>query len=194
MPGNGNVRDFYLKVRSSLARDVVLRRLVPPHEVEDIVQETYVRLCQVKNEEEIRSPQTYLVRTVRNLALDYAKRASSRLNVQVEDEEELAFLSGRPLKDETYAQVASDEEFGQFCEAARQLPVQCRRVFVLKKVYGYSQKEIAGELGISESAVEKQVALAVKRCAAFMMQSGNTNEKSVKVSPAIRTSGSTHNE
>lgn len=81
MPEKGRVKDIYLRIRSNLARDVVLRRLVPPHEVEDIVQETYVRLCQVKNEDEIRSPQTYLVKMVRNLALDYAKRASPRLNL-----------------------------------------------------------------------------------------------------------------
>ena len=49
MPVNRPIKDFYLRIRTNLSRDVVLRKLVPPHEVEDIVQETYVRLCQVKN-------------------------------------------------------------------------------------------------------------------------------------------------
>ena len=50
----------------------------------------------------------------------------------------------------------------------RRLPVQCRRVFVLKKVYSYSQKEIAEELGISEKSVEKHMALGLQRCRDYM--------------------------
>jgi RNA polymerase sigma-70 factor (ECF subfamily) len=46
-----------------------------------------------------------------------------------------------------------------------QLPLQCRRAFLLKKVYGLSQKEIAGYLGISESTVEKHVAKGLLHCA-----------------------------
>ena len=72
--------------------------------------------------------------------------------------------------DETFEQAASSEEFGHFCEAVRQLPLQARRVFVLKKVYGYSQREIVRELGIAESTVEKHVALAVRRCAAYLRE------------------------
>jgi RNA polymerase sigma factor (sigma-70 family) len=193
MPEQGRVRDIYLRIRSNLARDVVVRRLVPPHEVEDIVQETYVRLCQVKNEEDIRSPRTYLVKMVRNLALDYAKRASTRLNVSAENDEEFASLLSQPQRDETYSKVVSDEEFGRFCESARLLPVQCRRVFVLKKVYGYSQREIAEELGISQSAVEKQVAIAIKRCTSFMLEQ-QVGEKSGKASPAMQSSGGYQDE
>ena len=64
--------------------------------------------------------------------------------------------------------MATGEEFDQFCEAVRLLPVQARRVFVLKKVYGYSQREIAAELDLAESTVEKHVALAMRRCAEYM--------------------------
>jgi RNA polymerase sigma-70 factor (ECF subfamily) len=36
-----------------------------------------------------------------------------------------------------------------------QLPMKCRRVFVLRRIHNVSQREIAGMFGISESAVEK---------------------------------------
>jgi len=39
---------------------------------------------------------------------------------------------------------------------------------VLKKVYGYSQKEIAIKLDISENTVEKHIATGIKRCTQFM--------------------------
>jgi DNA-binding CsgD family transcriptional regulator len=39
---------------------------------------------------------------------------------------------------------------------------------VLKKVYGYSQKEIALSLSISENTVEKHIATGIKRCSHYM--------------------------
>ena len=155
----------FLSMRLGIARAV--SKIVPPQDVEDIVQETYGRLCQVGAPERIRHPKSYLYKTARNLALDSLKRVENRLTERWEDREHSLDLMGTGA-DETFEKAASSEEFGRFCEAVRRLPVQARRVFVLKKVYGYSQREIAGELGLSESTVEKHVALAVRRCAAHM--------------------------
>lgn len=140
--------------------------IVPPKEIEDIVQETYVRVCQRKRDAEIGSPRSFLFRTARNLALDYVKRAESRLAVSVEDTPENGF--GEGVSDGVFDDVASKEEFARFCEAVRQLPPQCRRAFVLKKVYGYSQRDIAREMNISENTVEKHVAHGIRSCARTM--------------------------
>ena len=53
--------------------------IVPPKDVEDIVQETYMRVCQVANKDVIRKPQSFMFRTARNLALDHVKRSEFRL-------------------------------------------------------------------------------------------------------------------
>lgn len=161
-----DVRDVFLTMRLSLARAV--SRIVPPHEVEDIVQETYVRLCHIGKTQRIQHPKSYLLQTARNLALDSVKRADNRLAQSMHDTQENILYGQFEGTDEVLDQAASMEEFGHFCEAVRRLPIQARRVFVLKKVYGYSQREIARELGIAESTVEKHVALAVRRCAEFM--------------------------
>ena len=108
------------------------------------------------------------LRTARNLALDHRKRCESRLADSMEDlQEDLQELATGA--DDTYDRVAANQEFGHFCEAVRQLPQQCRKAFVLRKVYGYSQKEIAVSLGISENTVEKHIAMGIKRCTGFMM-------------------------
>ena len=177
-----NPISVYLSIRGHLARAV--SRIVPPRDIEDIVQETYVRLCQVEKKEDIRSPRSFLFKTARNLALDQVKRAESRLAVvSVEDNEEYGFDVSEGVIDDTYTQVVSNEEFALFCEAVRHLPVQCRRAFVLKKVYGYSQREIASKLNLSENTVEKHIAQGMKRCSFYMMQqTGNSSipGKSIK--------------
>ena len=166
----GEIRDVYLSMRLQIAR--VVSRIVPPHEVEDIVQETYgtaVPGCQTRAHP---ASESYLFRTARNLALDSVKRAENRLSDPWNERSEEGFGNASAEVDEVFEQAASSEEFGRFCEAVQRLPAQARRVFVLKKVYGYSQREVADELGLAQSTVEKHVALAVRRCAEYMSAHG----------------------
>lgn len=172
--GKETILNIYIGLRSSLARAVM--GIVPPREVEDIVQETYVRVCQIKRPQDIRQPRSYLFRTARNLALDYLKRADTKLTDGMDEQDIDSLVDHSQGDDSTYEQVASNEEFALFCEAVRHLPVKCRRVFVLKKVYGYSQIEIAKKLNISIGTVEKHISQGIKRCTYFMQQHSSTED------------------
>ena len=158
----GDLEELYLSMRHGLRR--VVSRIVPPDEVEDIVQETYIRLRRAVVAEEIRHPRSYLYRTARNLALDNIKKADSAPAVEWRDDATYAADS----RDSVVNTIESLANFERFCESVRHLPAQAKRVFVLKKVYGFTQREIAAELGISESTVEKHVALGFRRCSRYM--------------------------
>jgi DNA-directed RNA polymerase specialized sigma24 family protein len=56
-------------------------------------------------------------------------------------------------------------DLADVAEFARALPAECRQVFTLRKVYGYSGREIASRLGIPEHAVEEHLIQAARRCA-----------------------------
>lgn len=165
---NESIASVYMSIRSRLARAIA--GMVPPKDIEDIVQDTYVRVFQAGGKVDIRTPQSFLFKTARNLAIDYAKSSETRLSFYTDSEQDLELASARYGNDETFNQVAADEEFAKFCDAVRHLPVQCRRVFVLKKVYGLTQREIAEELSIKESTVEKHISAGSKRCSVFMSQ------------------------
>ncbi len=171
------VSSVYLAIRSRLAS--VVSQIVPPKEVEDIVQETYVRVCQV-DKDNIRHPRSFLLKIAKNLAFDHLKKAETRLVSSVNDESDPEWLTNDDIGDETYNRVAANQEFGHFCEAVRLLPLQCRKVFVLKKVYGYTQKEIAKSLQISESAVEKHIANGIRRCSQIMSKENAGNQRLVE--------------
>ncbi|QEY11810.1 RNA polymerase sigma factor [Cellvibrio sp. KY-YJ-3] len=185
---NDSIANVFIALRSTLARAV--SRLVPPKEVEDIVQETYVRVCQVDAPEQIQFPRSFMLRTAQNLALDHLKRAETRLSVSLDDELDLEVAGYTTRADDTFDRVAANQEFGFFCEAVRQLPQQCRKAFVLKKVYGYSQKEIALSLNISENTVEKHIATGIKRCAQYMAslkQGGDSLSTTLPKAPSERS-------
>ena len=58
--------------------------------------------------------------------------------------------------------------------AVEKLPTRCRQVFTLRKAYGFSQKEIAERMQISENTVEQHLTKAARRCAQALFESPRT--------------------
>jgi len=186
MPDTDRIIRVFESLRGSLARAV--QHIVPPREIEDIVQETYVRVCQAGGEQEIRSPRSFMFRTARNLALDYVKRAETRLSDSFDESDEAALPRLPAASDSTLDRVCAEEEFSQFCDSVRFLPEQCRRAFVLRKVYGYSQKEIARAMHLSEKTVEKHISMGIRRCMEYMVRN-NLQPKEMKSVRTLRVVG-----
>jgi RNA polymerase sigma factor (sigma-70 family) len=162
----GPITDAFIACRKRLAQ--IVARIVPPQEIEDIVQETYVKVCEYTAHSQVTEPRALMLTVARNLALDHVRRSEYKLTRRFENDLDMELIFARDATDQSYHQAAAHEEFSRFCDAIRQLPMQCRRVFVLKKVYGYSQREIATELGISENTVEKHVAAGLQQCVRHM--------------------------
>ena len=140
-----------------------------PHDIEDIVQETFARCYEASRSTPIRHPRSFLLTTARNLAINHVTSADNKRTDRVASFDELAVsLYTRPLEHGVEAQ----EQFLLLCRAVSQLPVQCRRAFILKKVYGLSRKEIAAYMGISESTVQKHVAKGLLMCSEYLERSG----------------------
>lgn len=158
-------------MRRALARTV--SKIVPSHEVEDVIQETYVRLCLVDSDRDIEHARSFVYRTAINLARDSVKSAYNRLKDDDSDESLLVLDN----EDSVFRQVVSDDEFTRFCRATRTLPTQSRRAFVLRKVYGFSQKEIAVEMGLSEKTVEKHIAAGLTKCAQAMQHAAREDRR-----------------
>ncbi|WP_440903395.1 RNA polymerase sigma factor [Catenovulum sp. SX2] len=139
------------RVRSKLKRFV--GAIVPPDEVEDIVQDTYVKIWQQHNKQQDEVNQSYVFTVAKNLAIDYLRKPNVKHHQAVEDEAEF----GASNADANFNQLEADRKFVSFCQAVQQLPPQCRKVFVMKKVYGMKIKEIAEELNLSPRTVEVQL-------------------------------------
>lgn len=155
----------YLKCRSQLER--LIGRIVKRDDIEDIVQETFIKSYEAELLQEITFERTYMFRTARNLALNHVSKACEKHNLSLDDIDKLPTnLTSQSLE----KQVESKQRFLDFCRATDTLSPEVKRVFLMKKVYGMSQKDIAQHCVLSQSTVEKHVAKGLMQCALYLQK------------------------
>lgn len=145
------------RLRSAISR-MVHRKDV----IDELLQETFLRLLRAGKRSEplaVHSMTGFVYSVARNVARDHLRR--SKLDpVDCAPAPEISDPSQDPSEI-----VASEQELMLLQEAIEALPPRCRRIFTLRKVYGFSYKEIAVQLGISPHTVEAQLTKALRRCA-----------------------------
>lgn len=166
-PGE-SIGQVYIAMSHSL-RKFARRICMNDADAEDIAQEALLCAMNAEADRVIENPKAYLFRIAQNLAL----RTRNSRSREILDEVDRLKMDEAPCDAPSVEdQVISRERLGILCDALATLPPSCRRVFVMRKVYGYSHREIADRLGISTSTVEKHLATGFARCVAFMRTHG----------------------
>ena len=132
-------------------------------DVEELLQETYARLliAGASNEPEVRSVRAFAVTVARNVANDWLRH---RQVVPIELVPDMDAIETLDEADQIEAIVNIHQELAMLVTAVKALPERCRQAFTLRKVYGYTQREIAARMGITENTVEQQLVKAVRHC------------------------------
>jgi len=138
-------------------------------DIDDLVQESYARLIRAKEAGKISYIRAFLFATARNAALDFFRR---RKIVSIETVGNLAELTVLEEGPDAASAVNTQQELALLAGAVRTLPDRCRQVVTLRMLYGYSHKEIAAELRISEHTVKAQLAKGMRRCADYFQERG----------------------
>ena len=126
----------------------------------DLAQDTFARLSSA-DLEHIKEPASFLFTTALNLLRDQARSAHARRAAFTVPADAADLVCPAPQAE----RVLDAEQRLRVVEAAlRELRPKCRAVFVLFHFDGLTQRQIAEQLEISVSMVEKYVKQAVSHC------------------------------
>lgn len=138
-------------------------------DLDDVVQESYLRIWRARATQSIRSAKSYLFQVARHVVLDLIRHQRSSPIDTVTDLSDLRVLDSRP---DAADAACSREEIVLLADAIDSLPARCREIFILRKIKQVPQKEIAFILGISVQTVQVQVLRGMKRCEKFLARRG----------------------
>lgn len=138
-------------------------------DVEDLVQETFIKAWQAHSAGTLRAPKAFIFTTARNLALNQLRHRNVENIDGLAEIDDCGVLDGENDLRDT---IARSDELAILAQAIQSLPTRCRQILTLRKLYGYSQKETAAELGIAEHTVESQSKIALRKIGEYFARFG----------------------
>lgn len=144
-------------------------------DVDDVVQESFLRVWKARAEQPIRSAKGFLFEVARRLAIDFTRHQSRSPIDAIPDLGQLSVIEDRPGVAEA---VSTREEIVLLARAFDALPARCREIMILRQLQGLSQKEIAAQLGLSELTVQTQVVQGLRRMRTFFRLHGSAARQS----------------
>lgn len=125
-------------------------------DAEDLLHSAYLRLEQYSATNAVANPGAFLVRTAVNIGIDdyrHNQRLYGQTRLPVPDREDQGAGADEVL--------AAKELLSRVVSGINRLPERTREIFLMHRIDKLEYSEIAHRLGISESAIEKQMAKAM---------------------------------
>jgi RNA polymerase sigma factor (sigma-70 family) len=135
-------------------------RLRSIHEAREVAQEAYVRLLELERRDVSGFLRSYLFRIASNLAVD---RVRKRVTETRFSQTEIFDLFADPT-DEPERDLLAKEDLRRLSECLAELPEQARQAFLMFRLDGLSQEDIAARLGVTDRMVRKYITRALIHC------------------------------
>lgn len=136
----------------------VRREARAAHDIDDIVQESWLRVIQAEDRTPVRNLAAYLRRIASNLIRDRHRRSALGIEVELPDDVAIQLASPLPSPE---AQLITRSELERMTRVIEAMPKRPREVFRLARVEGLSFAEIGRVLGISRQTVHEHMARAL---------------------------------
>lgn len=154
---------FFVDRYDMLKRKLV-HRLGSTEMAEDVLHDTYVKLSTRALGAPVKSPQSFLLRTAVNLAIDRIRADRQLLSMEEVDALLLPDNKATNPADAAAARI----ELEAVARAMDALPPLRRQLLFASRVEGTPQKELAQRYNISLRRVEREIHLAHAFCAEQM--------------------------
>lgn len=147
------------------------RKLSNTADAAEVAQEAFLRVYRLKAPQELDNARAFLFQVASNLAIDQLRRRS--LHYRFLKSEESYAVDGDAHEHAAGAATPEQilnarEKLALIYAAIDELPAKCRNAFLLHRNSGMSYSDIAQELDVSVSSVEKYILQALKQCRAAL--------------------------
>lgn len=153
---------LFTKHASNLQR-LLQSKTQDPQLAADLVQESFVRLAEQQDKQVIHNVPGFLYQVASNLLMDYFRQ-----NTRQKTDSTAPELMNQMLDEQMDIsdRIVVNEELQQLQQALQELPVRTQQIFKLARLDGLTYQEVADQLQVSESTVQKHLASAL----AYLMQ------------------------
>lgn len=153
---------FFQQNYDSLVR-FLSSRFTDYEEAQDLAQDAFYNVMKTQNAEELEHARAYLFQTASNLALNRIRKKKrqdlyQRSVASTADPEQDGMIAS-PAR-----AAAAREQLQQIEKALNGLPKKCRHAFLLHRSRQMTYQQIAVELDVSVSTVEKYMIKALEQC------------------------------
>ena len=136
-------------------------------DAENIVQDVFLHLYERRDLMDAYTNLTaYLFTSIKNRCLDYLRKwvLEQETAQEMQDEFDMELRMKYDSLEIFNTQFSDETDIGELLDSALQkLPERCRDIFIMNKLEGKKQKEIAEELNLSINTVESQMGIAYKK-------------------------------
>ncbi len=143
------------------------RKLDNPEDAAELAQEAFLRLHRLEQPENLDNARAFLFQIATNLAVDQLRRR--QLHFRFLNMEKARAPEGEPIDSNAAGAspeqiVGARERLDNIYQAVEELPFKVRQAFLLHRRSEMTYSDIAEQMGISVSSVEKYILQALRHC------------------------------
>ncbi|GBL55036.1 RNA polymerase sigma-70 factor, ECF subfamily [Pseudomonas citronellolis] len=153
----------FLAQRTPLLRTLA-RMVKNPSIAEELVQETYLRVARTLRERPVEHLEPFLFQTGRNLALDHLRHLRMQSRTLLDDVPQEVLQAVPSSQSSAEDGLHAEQLLERLGSALERLTPRQQRIFILSRLHGCGYAEIAEQLGVSPSTVQKELKLIMAIC------------------------------
>lgn len=153
-----------------------MRKTRQNEDVDDIVQETFLKAHRVSNWRDVQNPESYLVSIAKNAYKDHIRKEMRNIVNSSADITRLELKDDRPGPEQTLAAIQDLKELEKVINS---LTPRVKQAIILIKILNVSHAEASKIMNISMSTLENHVTKGLSECRRKMQaQTEQTDRRS----------------
>ena len=135
------------------------------HNLDDVVQESFLRVIKAADQRTIENPKAYLFSVARNVAYAALKKEAQQTTESFEEGSNVIPFDGTM---NSVDRISMEDDLELLRRAIQKLPKRCRRIFIMRRIKGLPSAQIAKELGLSTNTISHQLTIGLHKCASYI--------------------------